>query len=60
MLSLRDAIEVGVLIEKHDIGDLETALARTDKSDIKAVYANLLAGSLNHLESFENLLEIML
>lgn len=60
MQSLKDALEVGVLIEKHDISDLETAISRTDKSDIKTVYANLLAGSLNHLESFENLLEIML
>ncbi len=60
LLSLKDALEVGVLIEKHDIADLEAALAKTDRSDIKAVYTNLLAGSLNHLESFENLLEIML
>lgn len=60
LLSLKDALEVGVLIEKHDIDDLEAALAKTERSDIKTVYANLLAGSLNHLESFENLLEIML
>ena len=59
MPSLKDALETGVLIEKQDIGDLETALAKTDKTDIKTVYANLLAGSLSHLESFESLLEIL-
>ncbi|NWF82643.1 MAG: DUF2202 domain-containing protein [Bryobacteraceae bacterium] len=57
MLSLKDALEVGVMIEKQDIADLEEALKAAEKTDIKTVYANLLAGSLNHLESFENLLE---
>lgn len=57
LLSLKDALEVGVTIEKHDIADLEEALKGTDKTDIKTVYTNLLAGSLNHLDSFENLLE---
>jgi hypothetical protein len=56
-VSLKDALEVGVLIEKHDIADLESALKVTDKTDLKTVFANLLAGSLNHLESFEHVLE---
>lgn len=56
-LSLRDALEVGVLIEKRDIADLESALKATDKIDIKAVYTNLLAGSLNHLDAFEQVLQ---
>ena len=55
--SLKDALEVGLLIEKQDIADLESALKATDKTDVKTVYSNLLAGSLNHLESFENVLE---
>lgn len=52
--SIEDALEVGVLIEKTDIDDLELALAVTEKTDIKRVYTNLLAGSLNHLEAFES------
>jgi hypothetical protein len=58
-LSLKDALEVGALIEKKDIEDLETALKATDKADIKTVYANLLAGSLNHQEAFDNVLELL-
>jgi len=57
--SLKDALEVGVLIEKADISDLESALKATDKADIKTVYTNLLAGSLNHLDAFETNLEIL-
>lgn len=54
--SLKDAFEVGVLIEKQDIGDLESAL-KTTKLDIKRVYTNLMNASFNHLEAFENCLE---
>lgn len=56
-LSLKDALEVGVLIERVDIEDLEAALKTTDKADIKIVYTNLLAGSLSHLDSFEQVHE---
>lgn len=56
-LSLKDALEVGVLIEKTDIADLENALKTTSKLDIKNVYTNLLAGSLSHQEAFESVLE---
>lgn len=56
-LSLKDALEVGVLIEKTDIADLESALKTTSKLDIKNVYANLLAGSISHQEAFESVLE---
>ncbi len=59
MTSLKDALEVGVLIEKQDIEDLETALKATSKTDIKTVYTNLLAGSLNHLDAFEQTLEVL-
>jgi len=55
--SHRAALEVGVLIEKKDIADLEEALLVTGQFDIKRVYTNLLQGSLNHLEAFENTLE---
>lgn len=56
--SLEDALAVGVLIEQTDIEDLEEAIAATDKSDLKRVYANLLEGSLNHLQAFESTLEV--
>lgn len=56
-LSTKDALEVGVMIEKADIEDLEAALAATTKLDIKRVYSNLLNGSLSHQEAFETNLE---
>ncbi len=52
--SVEAALEVGILIEETDIADLEEALPRTGKLDIKRVYNNLLAGSYNHLEAFQN------
>jgi hypothetical protein len=58
-LSLKDALEVGVLIEKTDIADIESALKVTLKTDIKRVYTNLLNGSYNHLEAFEANLEVL-
>lgn len=57
--SLRDALEVGVLIEKQDIADLETAIQAAGKRDVKTVFSNLLAGSLNHLEAFEEGLDLV-
>jgi hypothetical protein len=51
--SAQDALEVGVLIEKQDIGDLENALKATTKFDVKRVYNNLMNGSYNHLDAFE-------
>jgi hypothetical protein len=53
MRSAADALEVGVLIEKQDIADLETALKATAKFDVKRVYNNLMNGSYNHLDVFE-------
>ncbi|MBS1826634.1 MAG: DUF2202 domain-containing protein [Acidobacteria bacterium] len=52
-LSLRDALDVGVLVEKTDIADLETSLKATAKPDLKRVFQNLMAASYNHLEAFE-------
>ena len=51
--SAQDALEVGILIEKQDIADLENALKATAKFDIKRVYNNLMSGSYNHLDAFE-------
>jgi hypothetical protein len=53
MASLKDALEVGIAIETQDSADLETAIGATAKTDLKAVYSNLLTGSLNHREAFE-------
>lgn len=58
LTSVKDALEVGIAIEKQDIADLESALKDTAKTDIKTVYTNLMTGSLSHLESFEHVLEI--
>lgn len=57
-LSLRDALEVGVAIEKLDIADL-TAASTTTKLDIKRVYTNLMLASFNHLDAFEAGLELL-
>lgn len=55
ILSLQDALEVGVIIEEMDIHDIEVEmLPDVTKTDIKRVLTNLLAGSYNHLEAFEN------
>lgn len=56
--SLREALEVGVLIEKTDIEDLQVALSTT-KFDIKRVYTNLMTASFQHLDSFEAYLELV-
>ena len=57
--SVRDAIEVGILIETRDMEDLQAALAETARPDIKRVYTNLLNASFNHLDAFEGSLEIV-
>lgn len=52
-----DALMVGALIEEVDVEDLALAMQRTDKSDIIAVYLNLLKGSENHLNAFVKMIE---
>jgi hypothetical protein len=52
-VSLIDAMNVGVIIEETDIGDLKTALAVQGLPyDVKRVYGNLLNGSYSHLDVF--------
>ena len=46
------AVRVGLLIEELDIVDLQKAARRTDKPEIRAVYAELERGSRNHLRAF--------
>jgi len=57
-ISLKDALEVGVTIEKVDIADLSAANTTT-KLDIKRVYTNLMLASFNHLDAFESGLELL-
>lgn len=57
--SAQDALEVGILIEKTDIADLENAIKGTDKLDVKRVYTNLMSGSYSHLEAFETGCELL-
>jgi hypothetical protein len=51
--SLAEAVKVGIAIEKLDIADLEARIGATDRTDLKAVYGNLLRASRNHLRAFE-------
>lgn len=57
--SIKDALEVGLVIEKQDIADLETALKEVVKLDIKRVFVNLMNASFNHQEAFEFNLELL-
>jgi hypothetical protein len=50
--SLKDAMEVGVLVEKTDIADLKKAINATQDPSIRTVYGNLLRASNNHLAAF--------
>lgn len=52
VLSKKDALEVGVIIEETDIADLDEAIASTTHTDIRNVYTNLRTGSYNHLAAF--------
>jgi len=50
------ALELGQELEEKDIEDLEEFMSNATP-DFEAVYANLKAGSENHLESFKNVSE---
>lgn len=52
ILSKKDALQVGVIIEETDIDDLTSALALTSHPDITKVYTNLREGSYSHLSAF--------
>jgi hypothetical protein len=56
-LSPADALIVGANIEELDIVDLQARSAQTANEFINQVYANLLAGSENHLRAFASNLE---
>lgn len=53
LMSLMEAMQVGVTIEETDIEDLKAALAVAGlPTDVKRVYGNLMSGSYNHLDAF--------
>ena len=51
-LSLKDALEVWVSIEKVDIDDIITAIKSTDNDDIKIILTNIGWASYNHMRGF--------
>lgn len=51
------ALEVGVFIEATDLVDIAAAIEVTDDTALDQSYANLLAGSENHLAAFESQLD---
>ncbi len=51
--SLKDAYEVGTLIEDKDIYDLEEYLKKVDNHDLIFVFENLIKGSENHMRAFD-------
>lgn len=53
--SLDAALAVGITIEQMDIADLGSAIEAEDEADVISVLERLLAGSENHLRSFERL-----
>lgn len=58
VLSLTDALEVGVDIELMDIRDIkDEMLPDVLQADVVRVLQNLLAGSYNHLDAFTGALE---
>ncbi|MBQ4819651.1 DUF2202 domain-containing protein [Aquimarina sp. MMG016] len=50
--SVKDALNVGVLIEETDITDIQKAINNTQDEYTKQVYSNLLRASKNHLRAF--------
>jgi len=54
-----EGLKVGALIEEVDMRDILAAIARSTKTDITAVYENLICGSRNHLRAFVNAIEAL-
>lgn len=52
LLSAQDAIQVGVIVEKTDIKDLEDMIGRTSNKALLNVYGKLREGSQRHLTAF--------
>ncbi|WP_373049712.1 DUF2202 domain-containing protein [Thalassovita aquimarina] len=55
-VSATDALEVGVAIEEKDMIDIAEAADAVEGTALASIYENLLAGSANHLEAFQDVL----
>lgn len=51
-LSLQDALEVGLMIEKVDIDDIAYAIKNTDNDDIQTIFVFIGGASYNHMRGF--------
>ena len=51
-LSERAALEVGALVERTDIADLQSAIGSLSDTRLADIYSRLLQGSIHHLEAF--------
>jgi len=51
-LSEKDAIEVGIMIEKVDIDNIVSDVKSTDNDDFKVIFSNIGWASYNHLRGF--------
>jgi len=49
---LKEALEVGLKIEKLDIDDIKDTIKSTDNDDIKIVFTNIWGASYNHMRGF--------
>jgi len=54
--SLKDALEVGIMVEVTDIEDLDKYLANATSPDVIALFKFLRAGSYNHYNAFNRTL----
>lgn len=52
-LSLRDALDVGIMIEESDIKDLEEMIKNAESENENNILHSLRSGSLNHLDAFQ-------
>lgn len=53
--SVEEAIAVGIIVEEADIADLYDTLDTLENTSLEQTYEQLLNGSLNHLDAFENI-----
>jgi len=54
--SLKDALEVGIMVEVTDVEDLDKALSQATSPDVIALFQFLRAGSYNHYNAFNRTL----
>ena len=53
------ALEVGALVERTDIADLQSVLFGLTDTRLAGIYSRLLDGSINHLDAFSHQIELM-